>query len=278
VDLTIVVSYGRSGSTIFMRMLRQNPAFLIRRLFPYESRTSQYLFAASKVGLPTDLGPVTYRDLTYDFAQHGDEEVWGFGLHLNRKRLGDPIVLSRLMLDHLASIEQQPAAIHAVEKGIGIALAHEMLTEWPATKIIFLIRDPRSIYYSVKSFNRKRNIITFGEEAGDVELYRRIVQSLRYMTLLARDIGDRSIVIRYEDMMQNPDVFCRRILSFYDLPDDDQVVEKMTSVVDLYDQSAKDHMTSSPRKDILRWKNDVKKSDLSIFCKCEDDLNEIGYY
>ena len=276
-DFTIVVSYGRSGSTIFMRMLRQNPAFLIRRLFPYETRTSQYLFAASKVGLPPDLSPVTYQGAAYDFAQHGDEAVWDFGRQRNALGPGDPIAFSRIMLDHVADIERNTEAIHSVEKGIGIELAREIAAARPEARVIFLIRDPRSIYYSVKSFNKKRNIISFGEEAGSSELYRRIVQSLQYMRLLSLRMAGRSIVFRYEEMMEHPNLFCRRILSFYDLPKADDVVEKMTSVVDLYDQSAQDHMTSSPRKEVLRWKSDVMESDLSIFSRWENELREIGY-
>ncbi|WP_188394030.1 sulfotransferase [Mesorhizobium sp. SARCC-RB16n] len=276
-NLTIVVSYGRSGSTIFMRMLRENPAFLIRQVFPYESRTSQYLFAASKVGLPPDLSPVTYQEATYDFAQDGDEAVWDFGRQLNKLKPGDPIAFSRLMLNHVADVEHNTEAVHSVEKGIGVDLAREIAEVRQDVKLIFLIRDPRSIYYSVKSFNKKRGIISFGEEAGDNVLYQRIVQFVQYVRWLSLRTAGRSIVLRYEEMMEHPDLFCRRVLSFYDLPDADDVVEKMTSVVDLYDQSAKDHMTSSPRKDLSRWKSDAKESDLSIFSKWESDLKEIGY-
>lgn len=276
-DLTIVVSYGRSGSTIFMRMLSQNPAFLIRRLFPYEGRTSQYLFAASKVGLPANLDPVTYQEATYEFAQYGDDEVLEFGRRLNEGASYDPLALSKVMLDYAASIERNTDAMYAVEKGIGVDLARDIVSEIPTARIIFLIRDPRSIYYSVKSFNRKRNIITFGEEAGEEELFRRIVKSLHYMNQLSMAIGERSTVLRYEEMMENTDLFCRRVLSFFSLSDENETVNRMTSVVDLYDQSAKDHMTSSPRADVLRWKNDIKQSDLSIFSKWEGDLREIGY-
>lgn len=57
-----VVSTGRSGSSMLMRLFSFHPQILVRSVFPYESRAFQNYYLASRNGLShADFSPIEFK-------------------------------------------------------------------------------------------------------------------------------------------------------------------------------------------------------------------------
>lgn len=268
-DFSFLASYGRSGSTLLMRMLRQHPSFLVRSLFPYETRTAQYLYAAAQAGgLSSE---VVYKNVPYAPVQGGDGELLAIVNRLadlsNAKRDADAVYQA------LGELERRPAATIGVEKSLGGELLRELAESWPQTRVIYLLRDPRSIYLSVKAFNRKRGTGGFGAEIGDEGLFRRILG----FTKLANAGGPNTLSVRYEDLVMSPDAALQKIVQFHGLDADPAIIAKMAAILEYKDVHSENHATVPLEKSLDRWKDDASDSDMELFARQKSSIEDLGY-
>jgi len=273
VDFTFVASYGRSGSTLLMRMLGQHPAFLVRSLFPYETRSAQFVYAATHAQTVA-LANVTYKNVSYDAAQANDAGLLQW-IGENPVDLSGSKSAAEQVYGRIAELEGKPDGRFGIEKSFGIDMLLDIAKDWPGTRALYLLRDPRSVYMSVKAFNRKRGTGGFGEEAGDEEMYRRILHFMRRARAQAK--GEHALAIRYEDLVNAPEPTLEKIVAFHGLESEPDVIARMAAILTHQDAQSANHSTVSLEKSLDRWKDEATEHDFAIFQKHARRSLMVGY-
>ena len=193
-DLTLFVTYGRTGSTLLMRALGQHPKVLVRNPFPFETRTAQYLFLAPRLGIDPLGRPLCYEGATYQPADDLDDRMRGIA-HLALQSSPFPISMWQAYY-RIGPAEGRQEAVAVVEKAMGLVLAREMLGEHSGFRLISLIRDPRTTVRSIRAFNQQRGFLSFGEEEGVDTLFDRFIAFNMHALELAQLFEGRSLVVR----------------------------------------------------------------------------------
>src|SRR5258706_9766559 len=141
-NLTIVVTYGRTGSTMLLHALCRHPEVLMWRAHPYEHRISQSIFAAARTGgPPPDFSPIQLHGATYLAARPDDAEILGALATSSQAAVRErPWEVVQHVYARVREHYANPAAGHIVEKGFGITLPPDIARAWPATRLIFLLR------------------------------------------------------------------------------------------------------------------------------------------
>ncbi|MYZ47062.1 sulfotransferase family protein [Propylenella binzhouense] len=277
-NFTLLLTYGRTGSTAFMRALSAHPAFVVSEPFPYEVRLVQYILATQSCPVPAGFAPVTVGNAEYRAVLPGNQTLLDAAKTAFAES-GDYSQKAQAGYGVIAAAQQKSRPEIILEKGFGLNLAPTILQTWPGSRSVILLRDPRSAFFSIKSFNKKRGYLSFGEANGDEFLFNSIVQY--YMSarkLLAQFLDEgRILEVRYEEMMANPDEFFSRIVSFHGIPVDPDEIIGMEAAVTLADHHTEGHQTSNQSRSIARWEDDAEDDHRSIFSSRARELALLGY-
>lgn len=241
-DLTLIVTYGRTGSTLLMRVLGQHPNVLIRSRFPFEARTAQYLFLAQRFGIEPLGRPLSYHGATYEPAGNRDDMFREIALEAV-KSTSFPASM-RQAYCRIANVEGQSGVFAIVEKAMGLVLAREMLEEFGSFRLISLIRNPRMTVRSIHAFNRRRGFLSFGEEAGVDVLMDNVIAFNLDAVQLAQIFAGRSHIVRYEDLLGQPSRVMEDVLRLHCLPFDRFAIDRMLAAFSYEDELTRQHKTS----------------------------------
>jgi hypothetical protein len=272
-DLTLVLSFGRAGSTALLHGMSLHPQVLLWREHPFENRIAQYVYAAARAGgPPADFSPIRF-DLVA--ARDEDEVILQALRSIPREEfsLSPRDVVDRVyerIREHYGSPRRQ----HIVEKGLGLPLPFDVVAAWPDVRLVLLSRDPRSVFFSVKAFNRRRGFLGFGEAKGDPALFNSIVDFTITMHREGR-VRPNALEIRYESLIEDPRTTKTPVFSHCGLGDMD--LDGVLQGLATHDEKALSHMTTSPERSIDRWRADAADPDLSLFASRASDLIELGY-
>lgn len=266
-NLTLVVTYGRTGSTLLMRILGQHPNLLVRNRFPFEARTSQYLFLAQRFGVEPLGRPLCYDGATYEPA--GDQDDTFRRIALEAVKSARFPTSMRNAYRQIGESENRLEPVAIVEKASGLTLAREILDEFPSFRAIALIRDPRATVRSIRAFNQRRGFLSFGEEVGYQLLMTRVVGFTEQLLRLYKEFSGRSLVVRYEDLMGRPAWVAEELLKLHDLPTDEKNIQRMISVCSYEDDLTRAHRTSDAVREALE--------DQPLSHEQADRIRAIGY-
>ena len=179
-----------------------------------------------------------------------------------------------------ARSQGQQAARYFAEKSDPAAawLTREL---YPGMREIFLVRDFRDLVTSILAFDAKRGFFGFGRrpEDQDADYVRRFRLSTMNLCHAWRHRADRAHLLRYEDLVRNPEESLRRVLEYLGL---DASPSLVCGILDRIDQESEiliDHRTSSSAlASIGRWRRDLPAAIQDVCHEVlADALREFGY-
>ncbi|WP_288130898.1 sulfotransferase [Microbulbifer sp.] len=272
-------SFGRSGSTLLMQVLGSSSNVIFDREYPFEKRHLTYLHrVASVASSESSNGEDWNPDVLFDSAL---------------KRVGpipykETSIVDResLRLDYLLrlwngfSAQAKSKALDDINLDLPLYYAekvvHDICEDVNQTleaKNLFLLRDPRDEFLSVKSFNQKRGFYGFGWEENDSDesyAVRLCDMRKKFMVHVAElKADDRKMFVKYESFMEDPLGYTEKIGDWLGLElDYRKVLENRESV--------RQHITSSEGS--VRWKRELSDSLKGIFsCRLGEELSALGY-
>ncbi|MEB3065663.1 sulfotransferase [[Mycobacterium] zoologicum] len=275
-----VISPGRSGSSLLMRMLAEHPDVVVHERFPYEQRVCSYwMHFVQVLAMPVDtsraesfefwtnrrqlppfpsffLDPVLFEDSVgaavdrwyasnqvEEFARVAQAAVESFYRRYARRRKSTaPAFFAEKFApaDHIRSIIRQL---------------------YPRTREIFLVREPRDTLASVRAFDNKRG---FGEFAGqlaetDEQLVDLIRRSILDLTRLWKSRSRYGALLRYEELIRSPAEPIHAMLEALDLDSSPSIVDAMAKAADEITTDVNAHRTSPDvASSIGRWQRDLE--------------------
>jgi hypothetical protein len=291
----MITTLGRTGSTRTVQLLSQHPAIVGYRPGQYEPRIASY-WVSVLAGLTE---PVSYyQALDGDIAAKGwwlgtgrmrslphrflDSEIeeWHTGESIERLAR-----FYRLQIDEfyrsVARIQQQSAPTFFVEK-TAAGLVPEVLWDlYPDAREIVLVRDLRDMVSSMLAFNAKRNLAAFGRAASgsDVEFIRKLRGDVVQLIANWQERSDRAYLLRYEDLILNPDKTLGALLDYLGLGSSEADVQRLLNEASAMAEPPEQHRTSASIEDSIgRWQRDL---DGAVRSACEeafaDLLPVLGY-
>jgi hypothetical protein len=292
----LVNSFGRTGTTLLMRMLAAHPAVVVYARPPYEARGGKYWMHVLKtLAAPTDphkrvgapmefhlepsaVGGNPFYSST--FAAWPQVEAWSGAGYVERLA-----AFCQRSIDgwYLATATAQGQAIEPLvyfaEKHFPDAYPRLMRDLYPAARELFLVRDFRDMVASMRAYNERKGSGDFGrDKAGSDEAWLTYLRQ-NFLVLRAawRDRGEPGSLVRYEDLVRDPASALRTLLTFLEL---DAVPETIAGMIAAADApELRGHGTSdSPEISIGRWRNDLSPQlRLTVQETFGDLLDDFGY-
>jgi len=272
-------SFGRSGSTLMMQVLGSHKNVAFDRVYPFENRHLTYIHRLSAVmkkerKFSEQWGPDTlfnsnalyvgatpYKNIEIfnenDLSRRSLEYLWK--------------ALSEEILEKSEDFDLSLPTYYA-EKVVQ-DICHDINSVVEA-KNLFVFRDPRDEFISIKSFNEKRGFNGFGwlESDTDESFALRMAESRKeYMRNLVNINNDhRRMVILYERFMESPHEHTKKIGDWIGLElSYDTVLDGLGSV--------SQHITGGNVSE-PRWKKELPLSIKQIFGNIlGEELLALGY-
>lgn len=263
----MLVSLGRSGSTLAMRLLSAHPEIVAWQQHPMETRVAQYVTHGARVRLrpATPAGdPVRDFGTSPVLAPNPyfgpDAPVFPF--------FAGPAARSAL-LDCVDQVEQfydwagrmqdkRPSWF--IEKMVPASdRVQDLESVLGPVRTIVLVRDFRDFLCSVLAFNRKRGFAAFGQDAArnsaeSVEIARQHAEQLVAFFNSTPDCG----LMRYETLVTSPQTAVVPCLEALGLDAAPQTVAAMLSCAHAAGDEVPEHRTApSPAASIGRWRTDL---------------------
>jgi hypothetical protein len=290
-----VTNVGRCGSTILMNLLRGHPGIAVQELYPYETRVVSYWIHMLKVlSDPADHVNSAHPN------HYEDDPYWVGRLPHNMRPLVDPermwSWLRRDYVENLAafcqlSIEGFYQTVAASQHSSDVVYFAEKRNPRPTARIaselypdareIFLVRDPRDMVCSMISFYAKTKLVAFGREtsADDAQFVAGIGLAVRDLVQQLHEREERSLLVRYEDLVGDPPRELGRILAYLEL---DTSPSDRHRIVDqaLADSanSQRHRTTASAASSVGRWRRDLDDTLQALCASTFSDLiPALGY-
>jgi hypothetical protein len=290
----MLTTLGRAGTTWTMRLLGEHPRIVIQRYYPFELRAARYwLHALKLMAEPQDL----YRSAHPDSFQ-GERHFLGYNPNYPVPLLRTPGVaewvgrdqIERLAAFTLQSIDEcytriaaaqdQPEAIYFAEKHRPDHVPWLARELYQAPREIFLVRDFRDVLASMVAFEQAQGRDLFGAtligaRALANQLKNGVISKLAGAWTTRRDTAH---LVRYEQLIQDPESTLQRLLTFLDLEHDSTTIAGMIERASLENPEMAQHRTSaSAAASIGRWRT----SDAEFRAICEEHfqagLSVFGY-
>jgi hypothetical protein len=269
-----VTSLWRTGTTWLLHLLAQHPGIVAHAAYPYETRFANYWMHALKV--LADPANTHQSSGSHDFQanmfsighnpyyegslarQPVLQEWWG-KLAVERLAAFCQQNVEELYL-RVARIRGQERPTHFVEKFHPIHIPWIIRELYAGSREIFLVRDLRDVLCSVIAFNAKRGFDGFGrDDAGDDRAYLRLLAASTEQLLQDwKARPDRSILVRYEDLVSRPVDTLRTVLAHVGVDAREQVIEEMLDRAAADTAELQYHRTSEGQMaSIGRWRREL---------------------
>jgi hypothetical protein len=294
----LVTSLGRMGTTLLMQMLAAHPGVVTYDRPPYEARGGKYWLhvlktlaapadASKRVGAPMEFHLETLAAggnpfYSASFAAWPEVEAWS-----GSDYVVDLAAFCQRSIDgwYLATARAQGQAAEPLryfaEKHFPDGYAQLMRELYPEARELFLVRDFRDMIASMRAYNERKSFGDFGREAAESETdwvadLRRGVVALRDAW---RERGEPGNLVRYEDLVRQPELALPPILAYLGLDATPEIVARLIAAAAPDAPALQGHGTAaSPRASIGRWQQDLPP-DLSAAVQVTfgDLLQEFGY-
>jgi hypothetical protein len=292
----MITTVGRTGSTAFFSLLAQHPQILAYRPFAYETRVATYW-----VDVMRSLSePSSYlRQLAPD-ANLSDRAWWlGMRAPVKRKIEDEGIQTwmgvnavealasfcqSRIeaLYEEIAEYFDRREVVYFAERYVPTVVPYLMWEMYPQARELILVRDFRDMVASIMAFDAKRGFYGFDRPPGesDADYVSRLGQRVTKRLLGSwKQRSDRAHLVRYEDLVRQPQETIERILEYLELDRDSEIVETMRrNLWERTDQTEQHRTTAAPEASIGRWRQDLSP-ELQRACEQSfgEALDEFGY-
>ncbi len=285
-----VLTLGRTGSTLLMNLLSEHPEIIINDFYNESNISSYYLnyvdvlyptirasnWTEGKANLINIEAVEKKQIIEFPFIDDGH---WYFDKYPENLES----FVKKNINDYYSALAEQHVK-YFVEKGVvhdnSITLLDKM---YGNLKFVFLVRDFRDMYASIVLFNLKRGFRAFGRQSFDRnEDY--IVSIGRYVDKVFlkafQHVKDRSILVRYEDIIMNPEKTLKGLYAYLEIDDDCSLVK---SILENNHRSSgklrKQHMTSSTgKKTINKYQKDLDSKTIELLeTHFKSSLDYFGY-
>lgn len=263
---------GRVGSTLVMSLLGTSPAIAFDRVPPFENSYLSYF-----VRLVAQLTTAQHAPDSFTRFVYGDSNAAG----------PLPFVPEVLDLDDfgrrglLGLWEAFSSSVVEASTGRVGSYAEKYWGDLSPVfragirpRIIALVRDPRDVVASVRAFNAKRNLQTFGrgEVASDAQHLRYLLAAISVRLREFADLKSRNaLLVRYEDLVTGLEITAATISEFVGEQLDPASVLSMSDLAD--------HVTAvTAEESIGRWRSDLPPGDVALIeRKLSGYLGQFGY-
>ena len=238
---------GRTGSTFLTRLLDQHPQVIVYRPFEYEPRILSYWIeilrslADPRAGL-TALRPSATTGLWWLGDGSQPEPLPPEDEPLAEALCRDDIRAFAAFARGRIDAFYATLAAHAGKRAVAFAekgaindarfeprsrLIQEL---YPDAREILLVRDPRDMLCSMLAYDARRGATAFGRSGhDDAQWTQWLGHVLVEMTRAHRALGERSLLVRYEDLVAEPREVMRAVFSHLGL---DAAADLLERVID----------------------------------------------
>ncbi|MGZ4463299.1 MAG: sulfotransferase family protein, partial [Gaiellaceae bacterium] len=290
----MVTSLGRTGTTWLLHLLAQHPSVVIHPQYPYEFRIARYwLHVLGALTEPPEHTIFTRDSYQGDLSLVGANPYYEPGEEGYLEWLGSEYVSSvarfcRSSIDsfyaRLAEETDKADAAFFAEKFVPDSSPWLMLDLYPKAREIFLVRDFRDMFCSIRAFNEKRGYHAFGREevASDREHLQQLRRSALRLLEDSRKRAKQSLLVRYEDLVTRPEETLARVTAYLGLDSSDDAVRALVQAASDEDEELEEleehRTTGSAAESIGRWRRDLP-DDLREACAeaFGDLLEAFGY-
>lgn len=286
----MLTSIGRSGTTWLMRLLSEHREILTSNFYPYEVKQSAYWMQMLKIMTdPADFAFSSHPDkfdvtmcsighnpYTYPHYLNSYNNTEEF----NRYYSNEMVTLMRdFVVDRVddfyslvARSENKPAGKYYAEKFVPAHLQSVYKDIYSAAKEIILVRDFRDVICSAKSFNEKRNSVSFGRElvSDDFEWVEHISSTgIKLMAKALEERRDTAFLIKYENLITQPEKVLREVFEYLEIDASEHVVKAVIAGASAKNETMEAHRTTkNPADSIGRWRRDMSE-DMQKLCAQE---------
>ncbi|MDQ3696170.1 MAG: sulfotransferase [Chloroflexota bacterium] len=286
----MLTTLGRAGTTWTMRLLSEHPGIAIHRAHPYELRIARHWLHSFKILTePRDLEHSAHADTFHhstSWAGHNPFYPIPLGVTPGlREWYGKTYVeeyaatVQRWIdecYDRIAAGQGTSDPVYFAEKHRADGLPWVVWELYPRAKEVFLVRDFRDVISSMLAFNTKHGRQVFGpkQPISDEEFVHFVRNGpIRLVSTSWQKRHDRAILIRYEDLIQEPAATVRAILTYLELDAAPMTIDHMLERAAAENPDMSRHRTSSAVSSSLgRWRSSLSPSVQSV---CDEVLGDV---
>lgn len=269
VGIVALCSYGRSGTTFFMQVLRA-AGVTVTGEFPFEQRTAQVAllhWLRHELSPPADGTVTPFERATLHNATFASPVFAG------ASRYEDVVRIEATLADDIAAAAIRPAARWLGEKFLGFDTIR-LFRSFDVGNLVmpaFLLRDPRDVFLSIKRFNARRGHASFNDTGDDASLLRTICEFQDRQVREQSRIG--GMLLRYEDFMSpaGRDAALRTLAQTLNLPAGPQALATIWAQVDTGRAKAAHHITSGDTA------LPAHTAYTAVFATQQEALTRLGY-
>ena len=287
----LVTTLGRSGSMLLTMLLGSHPEIRAYKPGKYEARVCTYwtdmfltLCQPRRYLQALTANDASPRDWWLDDKLPAGTSVCAATAgYLARDGIDALVDFARARVDGFyracGGTEGGRAPRYFVEKCVCRLTRLAILSVFPGAREILLVRDLRDMLCSILAYNRKIGRVKFRRElvATDVEYVRTLRVEADRMLHALRFSQPRPILLRYEDLILQPDRTLRGLLTELNLDASDAVIEGLLAGRS-QDVFAVHGTSRDPASSIGRWRGEL---DAEMRAACREHfagaLAELGY-
>ena len=294
----IVTSLGRMGTTLLMRMLSAHPGVVTYDRPPYEARGGKYwLHVLKTLAAPTDASKRVGAPMEFHlerlaaggnpfysagFAAWPEVEAWSGSTYITELATFCQRGIDGWYLATAAAQgKNEDALAYFAEKHFPDSYPRLMRELYPQARELFLVRDFRDMIASMIAYNARKGFGDFGRETASSDAVwladlRRGVVALRDAW---RERGEQGSLIRYEDLVRDPESTLPPLLASLGLDATAETVSRLIVAAAPDAPELRGHGTaSSPDASIGRWRHDLPPELLAAVEETFGDvLTDFGY-
>ena len=292
----MLTTMGRAGTTWTMRLLSEHPEIVVHRWHPYELRTARYwwhmLKTLSEPRDPHHSGQADRFQTNKLFVGYNPFYPEPIGVTPGLiEWMGKDYVedLARFCqrnaeetYKRIAIGQGQTNVRYMAEKHRADNLPWLVWELYPKAKEIFLVRDFRDVFSSMLAYNKKFGRRAFGPE--HLKSDEEFAHFLRNSTIknLSRSWPkrqDRAHLIRYEDLIAQPQQVLQGVFEYLELDASDATVAGVLERASADNPETRQHITSSNVSNSLgRWRTSLSPEMQEVANReFGDVLEQFGY-
>lgn len=294
----IVPAIGRSGTTLMMSVLNSHPEIIAPGSYPYEYRQASYFWHAMRI--------MTH-PANFEMSMHPDSfetdsfYALGYNPYIHRmyhKAHGfnqvstwqDEVLPSATInffksmvdeyIDRVIADSGRPQIKFVAEKTLVSPMNEIVMNVYSGARQIILVRDLRDSFLSARAFNEKRGTQSFGFDGRtDKQVLASRAHIANLMVQAHRFADDRTIFIRYEDLIHDQRFTLTTIFQFLELKHSPALIDAIAeSLANDTRQRSVHSTTKDPVSSVERWRRELSEEDQEFCSKTYQEFFEaFGY-